>query len=82
VSRAKAKRAAKGAQADQLRECIETERRKLQRAAAVLLALVYSSDHGLGCEQAGDVARVALDLVEQAVDALDIVTLAQGGART
>lgn len=39
MSRAKAKRAAKVAQADQLSERIETERRKLQRAAAVLLAL-------------------------------------------
>lgn len=54
---------------------IEAERRKLQRAGAVLLALVYSLDHGLDTEQAGDVVSVALDLIEQAVVALDVVAL-------
>jgi hypothetical protein len=61
-------------------ERVETERRKLQRASAVLLALVYSSDRGLESEQAADVVSVALDLVEQAVDALDVVTLTQGNS--
>lgn len=60
------------------REHIEQQRRKLQRASAVLLALVYSLDHGLESEQAGDVASTALDLVEQAVAALDSVAI--GGA--
>jgi hypothetical protein len=41
----------------------------------VLLALVYSSGRGLDSEQAGDVAGVALDLVEQAILALDAVEL-------
>lgn len=79
MSRAKAKRAANAAQSDQLHERIEAERRKLQRAAAVLLALVYSSDSGLETEQAADVASVALDLVEAALAGLDIVALARPG---
>ena len=54
---------------------IEAERRRLQKASAVLIALVYSSSQGLDSEQAGDVAGVALDLVEQAILALDAVEL-------
>jgi hypothetical protein len=54
---------------------IEAERRRLQKASAVLLALVYSSSQGLDSEQAGDVAGVALDLIEQAILALDAVEL-------
>jgi hypothetical protein len=54
---------------------IEAERRRLQKASAVLVALVYSSSQGLDSEQAGDVAGVALDLVEQAILALDAVEL-------
>jgi hypothetical protein len=54
---------------------IEAERRRLQKASAVLLALVYSSSQGLDSEQVGDVAGVALDLVEQAILALDAVEL-------
>jgi hypothetical protein len=54
---------------------IEAERRRLQKAAGVLLALVYSLSRGLDSEQAGDVAGVALDLVEQAILALDAVEL-------
>lgn len=80
MSRAKAKRAARAAQADQqLHERIEAERRKLQRAAAVLLALVYSSDSGLETEQAADIASVALDLVEAALAGLDVVVLKRPG---
>lgn len=75
MSRAKAKRAAKVALPFLLRERIEAERRKLQHASAVLLALVYSSDGGLNTEQASDVASVALDLIEQAIAALDSVVL-------
>jgi hypothetical protein len=54
---------------------IEAERRRLQKASAVLLALVYSLNQALESEQAGDVAGVALDLVEQAILALDVVEL-------
>ena len=79
MSRAKSKRAAKVAQADQLHDRIEAERRKLQRAAAVLLALVYSGDRGLDTEQACDVASVAMDLVEQALAGLDSVALKRSG---
>jgi hypothetical protein len=50
----------------------------LQKASGVLLALVYSLSQGLESEQAGDVAGVALDLVEQAVNALDVVELMKG----
>lgn len=82
MSRAKGKRAIKVAQADQLRERIEAERRKLQRASAVLLALVYSSDNGLETEQASDVASVALDLIEQALAGLDSVALKRPGGAT
>ena len=79
--RAKAKRAANAAQADQLHERIEAERRKLQRAAAVLTALVYSSDSGLEAEQAADIASVAFDLIQGALDGLDIVALERPGER-
>lgn len=76
MSRAKAKRAAKkGAHVQAVRDRIEAERRKLQKAAAVLLAMIYAIDRGLECEQAGDAASVALGLVEQAVAALDSVAL-------
>ena len=54
---------------------IEAERRRLQKAGAVLLALIYSLDRGLDLEQAGDAASVALDLIEQTVLALDAVAL-------
>jgi hypothetical protein len=58
-----------------LQDRIEAERRRLQKASAVLIALVYSSSQGLDSEQAGDVAGVALDLIEQAILALDAVEL-------
>jgi hypothetical protein len=58
---------------------IEAERRRLQKASAVLVALVYSLSQALDSEQAGDVASVALDLIEQAVAALDAVQLARPG---
>ena len=47
----------------------------MQKAGAVLLALVYSSSQGLDSEQACDVASVAVDLIEQAIVALDAVEL-------
>jgi hypothetical protein len=58
-----------------IQDRIEAERRRLQKASAVLIALVYSSSQGLDSEQAGDVAGVALDLIEQAIVALDAVEL-------
>lgn len=58
-----------------IQDRIEAERRRLQKAGAVLIALVYSSSQGLDSEQAGDVAGVALDLIEQAILALDAVEL-------
>jgi hypothetical protein len=77
MSRAKAKPAKK---AEIIADRIEAERRKLQRAAAVLLALVYSAERGLDTEQACDVASVALELVEGALNGLDYVALARGAA--
>jgi hypothetical protein len=59
----------------EVQDRIEAERRRLQKASAVLLALVYSLTQALDSEQAGDVAGVALDLVEQAILALDAVEL-------
>jgi hypothetical protein len=59
----------------ELQDRIEAERRRLQKASAVLIALVYSLTQALDSEQAGDVAGVALDLVEQAILALDAVEL-------
>jgi hypothetical protein len=82
VSHTKAKRPAKAVQADQLHERIEEERRKLQRASALLTALVHSADSGLESEQASDVASVALDLVEAALAGLDIVALKRPGGAT
>lgn len=79
MSRTKAKRAAKAAQADQLSERIEAERRRLQRAAAVLVALVYAQERGLDSEQCADVASTALDLVEHALAGLDSVALKRPG---
>jgi hypothetical protein len=58
-----------------LQDRIEAERRRLQKAAAVLTALVYALNQALESEQADDVASVALDLIEQAIVALDAVEL-------
>ena len=58
---------------------IEAERRRLQKASAVQIALVYSLTQALDSEQAGDVAGVALDLVEQAILGLDAVELRKAG---
>lgn len=59
-----------------LRERIEAERRRLQKASAVLAALAYSLNHeALDNDQAGDIAGAALDLIEQAILALDAVAL-------
>lgn len=47
----------------------------MRKASAVLITLVHSSSQGLDSEQAGDVAGVALDLVERAILALDAIEL-------
>jgi hypothetical protein len=54
---------------------IEAERRRLQKASTVLIALVYSLSQILDGEQAGDVARVALDLIGQPILALDALAV-------
>jgi hypothetical protein len=54
---------------------IRTERQQLQKASAVLGCLVYSATHDADGIDYDDVARVALDPVVRAVDALDIVQL-------
>jgi hypothetical protein len=54
---------------------IEAERRRLQKASAVLTALVSSLSAGLDSELAADLASVTRDLVEQANLALDVVVL-------
>ena len=59
----------------ELQALIEAERRRLQKAAAMLTALVYSLNQALDSEQAGDVAGAALDLIEQAILRLDAVEL-------
>lgn len=69
----------KATDVEALHDGIEVERRKLQRAAAVLTALVQSADSGLESEQASDVAGVALDLVEAAIEGLDMVALKRAG---
>jgi hypothetical protein len=62
----------------ELQDLIEAERRRLQKASAVLTALVYALNQALDSEHAGDVASVALDLIEQAILALDAVELKRG----
>lgn len=58
-----------------VRRRIERERRRLQRASAVLRCLVYAANHDAPGIDCGDVARVALKLIERALDALDVVKL-------
>lgn len=60
---------------------IEAERRRLQKASAVLGCLVYSATYDAPGIDCGDVACVALDLVVQAVNALDIVELRREAGR-
>lgn len=54
---------------------IEAERRRLQKASAVLACLVYSANHDAPDIDAGDVASVVRDLIDRAVLALDAVDL-------
>jgi hypothetical protein len=57
-------------------ERIEIERRRLQKASAVLTCLVYCVNHEADDVDAADVASVVIKLINRAVLALDSVKLA------
>lgn len=59
------------------KERIETERRRLQQAVAVLAALAIAIDEDPESFDAGDVALAAKALVETAIENLDSVSLQQ-----
>lgn len=63
---------------DVVRERIEIERRRLQKASGVLTCLVFSVNHDAEDVDPGDVASVAVELVDRAVSALDVVELTRG----
>ena len=56
-------------------EVIERERRNLQRASAVLASLVVSLEYLKDQIDAGDIADVARELIDGAMEALDRVEL-------
>ncbi len=56
---------------------IETARRQLQRASAVLACLAVASDEDAEVD-CSDVASVARKLIDSAVDDLDLVELMRG----
>lgn len=60
---------------DAARERIEVERRRLQKASAVLACLIYAVNHDEPGIDPGDVASVTRELIDRAVLALDIVVL-------
>lgn len=60
---------------DLIRKCIEAERRRLQKASSVLASMEFSVNHEADHVDPGDVASVARDLVDKAVNALDVVEL-------
>ena len=60
---------------EEIGRAIETERRRLQKASSVLASLAFSANHDADDVDPGDVASVVRDLVDQAVDALDLVEL-------
>lgn len=57
------------------RASIETERRRLMRASAILTAATLAADHDADAGVIGDCAHVARELVDAAVAALDSVTM-------
>lgn len=63
---------------DTIRERIEIERRRLQKASGALTCLVFSVNHDTDDVDPADVASVAGELVDRAVDALDVVELVRG----
>lgn len=76
MSRAKAKRPAR--KAAQLREHIETQRRRLLSADAVVICIQRSLDSRQAPPdeiRVGDALQVASDLINASVTALDIVNL-------
>jgi hypothetical protein len=62
-------------------ELIERERRNLRRASAVLASLSGSLECLKDQIDAGDIADVARELIDGAIEALDRVELAQAAAR-
>jgi len=56
-------------------DVIERERRNLQRASAVLASLTVSLEHLKDQIDAGDIADVARELIDEATEALDRVEL-------
>jgi hypothetical protein len=60
-----------------IRRRIDRERRRLQQASAVLRCLVYAANHDAPEIDCGDVARVALELIQRAIEALDVVKLGE-----
>lgn len=53
---------------------IDTQRRRLQKAQAILICAVHASIHDLEADY-GDIMSVAVDLIDDAVNALDSVEL-------
>lgn len=72
--RRKAKPHVKKVSAEIIRDRIEEERRRLQRARAILVAAQQSAMHGAECDYC-DIMAVATDLIDAAVEALDSVAL-------
>lgn len=62
-------------------EVIERERRNLQRASAVLASLTVAVMYEEDQIAADDVAYVAREVVDRAVDALDLVELAKAAEK-
>ena len=53
---------------------IDTQRRRLQKAQAILICAVHASIHDSEADY-GDIMSVAVDLIDDAVNALDSVEL-------
>lgn len=53
---------------------IDAERRRLQRAQAILICATWAANHDVESDY-GDVMAAVNDMIEEAVDALDSVNL-------
>ena len=62
-------------------DVIERERRNLQRASAVLTSLTVSMEYLKDQIDAGDIADVARELIDRAMEALDRVELGKTAQR-
>jgi hypothetical protein len=62
-------------------DVIERERRKLQRASAVLASLSVSLEYLKDQIDAGDIADVARELIDGATEALDRVEMGRAAKR-